>query len=359
MIRRMRMPTRQIQVGGVKVGGGAPISIQTMAKADPADIEKIIEQLREAKEAGCDIARIAVPNLAAAQSIPKIKEGTGLPIVADIHFDAGLAVEAAKCGADGLRINPGNIGGEKALRAVVEAAGKAGIPLRVGVNGGSMPKQEGEPIQATAESMVRAALDKVAPIEAMGFHALKVSLKAFDVATTVEANRLFTRQSDLPLHLGVTEAGPPLAGAVRSVAALAPLLSEGIGDTLRISLTASPVLEVRAARFLLLALRLREGGVVVSCPTCGRTGVDLVPVAERVEKQLLSSKLDLVVAVMGCEVNGPGEARAADVGIAYGPKGEGLLFEQGKISCRLSNEALEGALCERLLQRSHGKGHGT
>jgi (E)-4-hydroxy-3-methylbut-2-enyl-diphosphate synthase len=350
----MRRHTRQIRLGAVAIGGGVPISIQTMAKADPADVEAIVAQLCEAKAAGCDIGRIAVPDLAAAGPIQELKERTGLPIVADVHFDYRLAVEAAKRGADGLRVNPGNLGGPQPLRAVVEAAGKAGIPIRVGVNGGSLPKKDGRPVKPSAGALAEAAQGMVAEITGLGFNDLKVSLKAFDVATTIEANRLFAGRSDLPLHLGLTEAGTSLAGAIRSTAALAPLILEGIGDTLRISLSAPPVQEVRAARILLRALACRGGPVVVACPTCGRTHADLAPVAARLEALLEDLGLDRVVAVMGCEVNGPGEAREADLGIAFGPSGEGLLFEAGEVVGRHPNAELEGALVARL--RASGEG---
>jgi (E)-4-hydroxy-3-methylbut-2-enyl-diphosphate synthase len=354
MISLVRRKTRQIHVGAVAVGGGvggtspAAVSIQTMAKADPQDVSAIVAQLRAAKTSGCDIARIAVPDLEAAGTILKIKERVGMPLVADIHFDYRLAVASAQAGADALRINPGNIGGADALRATVEAAGEAGIPIRIGVNTGSLPKTGGKPAEPSAERMVSSALETVDSIHDLGFVDLKVSLKASDVVTTTRANRLFAVRSDIPLHVGVTEAGPPLSGAVRSVAALAPLLSEGIGDTLRISLTAPPAQEVRVAKILLVAMGLRPGGVVVSCPTCGRVNADLVPIAERVDQILETLGLDISVAVMGCEVNGPGEAREADLGIAFGPQGEGLLFESGQVKGKHKNQELEVALVTRL-----------
>jgi (E)-4-hydroxy-3-methylbut-2-enyl-diphosphate synthase len=354
MIFLVRRKTRQIRVGSVVVGGGvggtkpAAVSIQTMAKAEPKDTSAIVAQLRAAEQAGCDIARIAVPDMGAVGTISKIKERIQMPLVADIHFDYRLAVASARAGADGLRINPGNIGGEDALKATVAAAGEAGIPIRIGVNTGSLPKTEGQPTRPSADGMLSAALEMVESVRSLGFSDLKVSLKASDVATTIQANRLFAVRSDVPLHVGVTEAGPPLSGAIRSVAALAPLLAEGIGDTLRISLTAEPELEVRVARILLVALGLRPGGVVVSCPTCGRVNADLVPVAERVEEIIETLGLDISVAVMGCEVNGPGEARETDLGIAFGPQGEGLLFESGKVQGKYPNQELETALVTRL-----------
>lgn len=344
----MRRQTRQIRVGNVPVGGGAPVSIQTMAKARPDDVETIVAQLVEARDAGCAIARIAIPDDEAVEPIPEIRERTGLPIVADVHFDHRLAVAALRAGADGVRVNPGNLGGPEALAAVVAAAGEASAPIRIGVNAGSLPRQNGQVIEASAEAMVDTALSWVEQVESMGLSDIKVSLKAFDVPMTVAAYRAFSRRSDVPLHLGVTEAGPPLAGAVRSCAALAQLLADGIGDTLRISLSGPPALEVRVGRYLLTALGLASGPALVSCPTCGRTSADLCPVAERVEQHLERLGLDLTVAVMGCEVNGPGEARAADLGIAYGRFAKGSLFEGGQVVGRFPNEMLEQALIERL-----------
>lgn len=347
--------SRAVRIGTVQVGGGAPVSIQTMAKADPQDIERIVRQLRAARAAGCDIARVAVPDVAAARSISRIRERTGLPIVADVHFDHRLAIEAARAGADGLRVNPGNLGGPRAVRAVAQAARAAGIPIRVGVNAGSLPKGDGRPARASAGAMVRAALDMASEFARCEFFDLKVSLKAFDVHLTIEANRAFAAATDLPIHLGLTEAGPPLSGAVRSAAALAPLLLQGIGDTVRVSLSGSPVEEVRAARTLLVCLGLRRGGAVISCPTCGRTSVEVAPVARRVERFLEESGLARVVAVMGCEVNGPGEARAADLGVAFGPRGRGLLFERGGVAESAHNRELERLLMRRLRQAAEAR----
>lgn len=341
----MSRVTRSLQVGAVQVGGGAPISIQTMAKADPRDVDAIVAQLRQARAAGCDIGRVAVPDLAAARSLPRIRAESGLPIVADVHFDFRLALEAAHQGADGLRVNPGNLGGPDRLAAVVAAAAERGIPIRVGVNAGSMPRVDGRAIAATAEAMADTALRWVADIERLGHRAVKVSMKSFHLAVLDEANRRLAAQSDVPLHLGVTEAGPPLAGAVRSAAGLAPLLRDGIGETIRVSLSAPPALEVRAARALLVALGLRAGPQVVSCPTCGRASADVAAAAERIEARLDSLGLPLTVAVMGCEVNGPGEARAADCGIAFGAGGLGLLFVAGQArGGPLPNQELEQAL---------------
>jgi (E)-4-hydroxy-3-methylbut-2-enyl-diphosphate synthase len=349
MMFDVKAKTRQVRIGSVLVGGGAPISIQTMAKADPADVSTIVAQLKQAKAAGCDIARLAMPNIEAARTIIPIKEQSGLPLVADIHFDYRLAVAAAENGADGLRINPGNLRGKGALEAVVEAAGKYKIPIRVGVNSGSLPKVDARPVEATSQAMVAAAVQMIEPIENLGFRDIKVSLKSHDVTTMVHANKQFASQLDYPLHLGLTEAGPPLSGSVRSVAALSLLLAEGIGDTIRVSLSGDPVVEVRVAKWLLRALGLRSGGVVISCPTCGRTSGQVVELARKVEELIELYDINSTVAVMGCEVNGPGEARAADIGVAFGPRGEGLLFESGKIVCKVKNESLEDVLLERLM----------
>lgn len=364
MMLRMRRKSRQVLVGEVPVGGGlegtavAPVSIQTMAKASPDDVDTIVQQLAAARAAGCDIARVAVPDMAAAGTLRRIAESSGLPVVADIHFDYRLAVASARQGAAALRVNPGNLGGQDALRAVVDAAGEAGIPIRVGVNAGSLPKTQGQPTRATAGNMVQAALGMVEQVERLGFDRIKVSLKASEVAATVEANRTFAARSQLPLHLGVTEAGPPLSGAVRSAAALGQLLAAGIGDTIRVSLTAPPAEEVRVARVLLQALGLRGGGAVVSCPTCGRTSADVAAVAARVERLLETLELARVVAVMGCEVNGPGEARQADLGIAYGPRGKGLFFEAGQVVASHPNERLEDVLVDRLRAIEEEARHG-
>jgi (E)-4-hydroxy-3-methylbut-2-enyl-diphosphate synthase len=320
-----------------------------MAKASPQDVGEIVAQLKAARQAGCGIARVAVPDLRAAERIEEISEGCGLPIVADVHFDHRLAVAAARHGAAGLRINPGNFNGKKALSEVVAAAGKAGISIRVGVNAGSLPAcRQAKNQKDAALGMVDAALVMVDDIEHLGFFDLKVSLKASDAVCTQMACRSFAGQSDLPIHLGLTEAGPVLPGAIRSSLALGPLLEEGIGDTLRLSFTSQPVVEVRAAKMLLQALGLANGAVLVACPTCGRTSSDLCAVAERIQHRLDGCSLKLKVAVMGCEVNGPGEAKTADLGIAFGPKGQGALFVKGLIVEVLPNLDLEDALLERL-----------
>ena len=347
-----RRRTRQILVGQVAIGGGAPIAVQSMTTTQTADVEATLGQVRALAEQGADVVRLAVPDGDAAAALPAIVRGTPVPLVADIHFDYRLALRALEAGVHCIRLNPGNIGSEKRVREVVKAAGERKVPIRIGVNAGSLEEdiveKHGWP---TAEGMVESAARHIAILEDLGHREIKVSLKAHDVGMTVQANRLFSERFDYPLHLGVTEAGTLLNGAVRSAAGLGILLSQGIGDTLRISLAADPLEEVRVARTLLKALGLKFGGATLTaCPTCGRCSVDMIPVAERVERRLSAAKGAVNVAVMGCEVNGPGEARAADVGVAYGHQGVGLLFRNGEIVRRMKAEELEDALVEAALQ---------
>lgn len=338
--------TRQILVGRAMVGGGAPVSIQTMVKSKTHDLEAALAELSESEAAGCDIARVAIADRSAIAFLEALSVRTALPLVADVHFDPGLAVEAARRGAAGLRVNPGTLGGDEDLRQVVQAARAARIPLRIGVNAGSLPR--GIRADSLPEAMVGVARAAVAFAEAEGLLDLKVSLKAFGLAETQAACRRFADLCDVPLHLGVTEAGPLLQGAVRSAAALAPLLQDGIGETLRISLAAPAIEEVRAARHLLVALGLRRGPAVVACPGCGRSRAAVFDLAARVERRLEVLGLPRTVAVMGCEVNGPGEARSADVGIAFGGSGRGALFEGGQVVQGAPNDRLEDLLFERL-----------
>jgi (E)-4-hydroxy-3-methylbut-2-enyl-diphosphate synthase len=307
--------------------------------------------VRSLAEAGADVVRLAVPNAEAAAALPEIVRASPVALVADIHFDHRLALAALAAGMQGVRLNPGNIGSKERVREVVRAARERNVPIRIGVNAGSLEKdivkRHGWP---TAEGMVESAERHIRLLEDEGYREIKISLKAHDVAMTVRANRLFSQRFDYPLHLGVTEAGTLLAGTVKSAAGLGILLSEGIGDTIRISLTADPVEEVRVARMLLTSLGLRFGGATLtSCPTCGRCSVDMIPIAERVEKRLAKLKGEVSVAVMGCEVNGPGEAAAADVGVAYGHGGVGLLFRDGKIVKRMKAEELEEAVVREAL----------
>lgn len=342
-----RRPSRRIYVGKVPIGGGAPISVQSMTNADTRNVEATVAQIRRLEEAGCEIVRVAVPDREGARALQRIKEQIHIPLIADIHFDYRLALEALAAGVDGLRINPGNIGGPQALKLVAREAAERGVPIRVGVNAGSL---EEEVMAAhggvTAEAMVASALRSIRLLEDQGFFNIKVSLKASEVPLMVEAYRLLAEQVDYPLHLGVTEAGPVLPGAVKSAVGLGILLSQGIGDTIRVSLTGDPVLEVEVAYYILRSLGLRRRGVeLISCPTCGRCQIDLERLAAQVEEKLKGITFPLKVAVMGCAVNGPGEARQADVGIAGG-RGWGTVFRKGKIVKRVP----EGQLVEALLE---------
>lgn len=323
--------TRQIRVGNVLVGGGAPVSIQSMLNTKTTDVEGSLRQLEALQAAGCQIARLAVPNEAAARGFREIAAQSPLPLVADIHFDYKLAIAAAEGGAAKIRINPGNIGGEDRVRAVVEVCKSKGIPIRIGVNGGSLDKklleQYGHP---TAEALVESAFSHLELLEKQGFYDTCVSMKSSTVPTMVAACRLFRQQCDYPLHIGVTETGPVRMGMVKSAMGIGALLLEGIGETVRVSLTADPVQEVYAAREILRAAGLRKDGVnLVSCPTCGRTSIDLIGLVEQVDQALRDCEKPITVAVMGCVVNGPGEAREADVGIAGGD-GCGVLFVKGQ-----------------------------
>lgn len=326
-----RRKTRQIKVGSVPVGGGAPISVQSMASTDTRDVKATIRQIRRMQRAGCEIIRVGVPDMDAARKLAAIKAKIDIPLVADIHFDHRLALEALRQGVDGLRLNPGNIGGRRKVQEVTRAAAESSVPIRIGVNSGSVERdllvRYGGPVP---EAMVESVLNHVALLEKEGFELIKISLKASDVMRTVDAYRLLSQRVDYPLHVGVTEAGTLIPGAVKSAIGIGLLLAEGIGDTVRVSLTAPPEREIQVAYTMLRSLGLRERGVeVISCPTCSRTAIDLMGLATRVEQALARVRAPLKVAVMGCVVNGPGEAREADVGIAGG-KGSGIIFKNGK-----------------------------
>lgn len=327
-----RKKTRQIHIGSVAIGGGAPISVQSMTNTKTTDTEATVQQIKALTAAGCDIVRLAVPDMAAAENLGNIIKEVKVPLVADIHFDYKLALEAIRQGISGLRLNPGNIGGEEKVRAVVQEAKAHGIPIRIGVNAGSLDKKILEKHGGvTAEGLVESALQHVRILEQQGFYDMKISLKAHDVPMTLAAYRLMSEKVDYSLHLGITEAGTPNTGIIKSAVGIGSLLAEGIGDTFRISLTGDPVVEVKVANEILKALGLKEyGPTLVACPTCGRTSIDLPAIAAQVEKKLESITEPIEVAVMGCVVNGPGEARGADVGIAGG-KGEGLVFRKGEI----------------------------
>lgn len=332
--------SKAIRVGGLTLGGGAPILIQSMCNTHTQDVSATVAQIRALEEAGCQIVRLAVPDREAARAIRAIKAQVNVPLVADIHFDHRLALEAVEAGADKIRINPGNIGDRDKIRAVADACRGAGIPIRVGVNSGSIDADLRERYGVTPEALCRSALRNIAALEDCGFTDICVSLKMSDVFSTIRAYRRMAEECTYPLHLGVTEAGGEYMGTLRSAAAFGALLCDGIGDTLRVSLTADPVKEVRAARDILRALDLHtQGARIVSCPTCGRTQIDLIPLAEEVERRLAPLKTRLTVAVMGCVVNGPGEAREADIGIAGG-RGEGVIIRKGEILCKVPEDQL-------------------
>ena len=341
--------TNQILVGGVPVGGGAPVSIQSMCSTKTDDVSATVDQIHRLEAAGCEIIRVAVPDMAAAKAIGAIKSRIHIPLVADIHFDYKLALECAGKGIDKIRINPGNIGGEERVKAVADACQAGKIPIRIGVNGGSLEKELQKKYGgATAEALAESALGHAALLERFGFTDICISVKCSSVPVTMGAYRLLSGRCPYPLHLGVTEAGTPSMGIIKSAMGIGGLLCLGIGDTLRVTLTADPVDEVYAAKKILSAAGLRqEGPNIIACPTCGRTNIDLIPMAEEVERRLAGCRKPITVAVMGCAVNGPGEAAAADVGIAGG-KGEGLLFAKGKILRKVSQEKLVDALMEEI-----------
>ncbi len=324
-----RRTSKPIQIGKVTIGGSAPVVVQSMTKTDTRDVMATIRQVKELEDCGCELVRVAVPDSQAAQAIAAIKKGTSSPIIADIHFDYRLALAALKAGADGLRLNPGNISQPEKVKAVVQAAKERNVPIRIGVNAGSLPKTA-NPELTTAQQMVDAALEQIKLLESLDFDLIKVSLKAFDVPTTIEAYRSIAERIPYPLHIGITEAGPPRTGVIRSTVGIGTLLYIGIGDTIRVSLTAHPREEVIAAYEILKSLNLRQHGpILVSCPSCGRAEVDIITLAEAVETELMKVTKPIKVAVMGCVVNGPGEARDADIGIACG-QGKAVLFKKGE-----------------------------
>ena len=344
-IQRTRRPTRAIFVGPVQIGGGAPVVVQSMTNTDTREVEPTLAQIRRLAAAGCEVARLAVPDQDAAAAFGRIKRESPLPLIADIHFNYHLALASLEQGADAIRINPGNLGGAEKTKVVVEACRERGIPLRLGVNAGSLEAdllaQYGAP---TAPALAASAMRWVRQFEDWGFVNFKISLKSSDVLTTVAAYEELSRHTDYPLHLGVTEAGGLIAGTVKSALGIGMLLARGIGDTMRVSLTRDPVEEIRVAYEILRALHLRERGVeLISCPTCGRCRIDLFSLAEEVERRLLAVTAPLKVAIMGCVVNGPGEAREADVGIAGGA-GVGLLFKKGAVVRRVPESELLSAL---------------
>lgn len=336
---------RTVTVGGVRIGGDAPISVQSMTNTDTRDVESTVSQIARLTDAGCQIVRCAVPDMEAAQAIAEIKKLIAIPLVADIHFDYRLALEVIKGGVDKVRINPGNIGSRDRVKAVADACKERGIPIRIGVNGGSLEREILAKYKSpTADALVESAMGHIKILEDLDFGDIVVSIKVSDVPTMLTAYRKFDKMTDIPVHIGVTEAGTKHSGMIKSAVGLGALLSEGIGNTMRVSLTADPVEEIYAANEILKILGIRKSGaMLVSCPTCGRTRINMIPLAEQVEKMIANIEEPIKVAVMGCAVNGPGEAREADIGIAGGD-GVGLIFKKGEIIRKVAESELLGEL---------------
>ncbi len=340
-----RKNTKEVHIGNKVIGGNNPILIQSMTNTKTENVEATVEQINRLEQAGCDIIRCAVPTMEAAKALAEIKKQIDIPLVADIHFDYKLAIAAMENGADKIRINPGNIGSADRVKAVIDVAKERNIPIRVGVNSGSLEKELVEKYHGvTAEGIVESALDKVKLIEDMGYDNLVISIKSSDVMMCVKAHELISQQTDYPLHVGITESGTIISGNIKSSIGLGLILGQGIGDTIRVSLTGDPLEEIKSAKLILKTLGLRKGGIeIVSCPTCGRTQIDLIGLANKVENLVTSYPLDIKVAVMGCVVNGPGEAKEADLGVAGG-KGEGLIIKHGEVFKKVPEEELLAAL---------------
>jgi len=340
--------TKKVKIGNLYIGGGEPIRIQSMTNTKTKDIEKTVEQILRLESLGCEIIRVAVPDMESARAIEKIKTRIHIPIVADIHFDYRLALEAIYNGADKIRINPGNIGEPERVKKIVEEAKRYGVPIRVGANSGSLPKEILEKYKSpTPEAIVEAALHQVRLLESFEFDNIVISVKSSDVLTTIKSYEILSRRTSYPLHVGLTEAGTFIAGCVKSSIAIGHLLLQGIGDTIRVSLTDDPEKEVIVAKEILKGLKLKKGVNIISCPTCARCNVDLIKIANEVEKRIGSLDLDISIAIMGCAVNGPGEAKEADIGIACGI-GEGLLFKKGKIIKKVKEDKLVDELIREI-----------
>ncbi len=346
-----RKITKKIKLGNVYIGGNAPISIQSMTNTKTKNIPQTVTQINQLVKVGCEIIRVAIPDLESAIAIKEIKNQISIPIIADIHFDYKLALSAIANGVDGLRLNPGNIGSRLKVIEVVAAAKDRQIPIRIGVNSGSIEKAKLLKYGVSPQAIIESALEHVRILEKENFYDIKISAKASDVLTTISCYRLLSEKVDYPLHLGITEAGTAQRGAIKSAIGIGTLLSEGIGDTIRVSLTASPLLEIETAKTILQSLKLRKGIEIVSCPTCGRTEINLIKLAQEVEEALVGVEQNIQVAIMGCVVNGPGEAREADFGIAGG-KGEGLIFQKGEIVAKVPEENLLVALLDLINQRT-------
>ncbi len=344
-----RRKTREVSLGSIKIGGDNPIAVQSMTNTDTRDAKKTIEQIKKLEEAGCDAVRVAVPDMIAAENLGKIKKEINIPLIADIHFDYKLALKAIEEGVDGIRINPGNIGGIDRVKAVVEKCKEKNLKIRIGVNGGSLEKHLLKKYgSATPEALVESAMEHVKILEDLDFYNIVISLKSSDIYTAVDAYTLMSQKVDYPLHLGITEAGGIKKGTIKSSIGVGSLLLRGIGDTIRISLTGDPVEEVHVGKDILRSLNLLNDKIkIVSCPTCGRCNIDLISVANEVEEKIKDINKDMTVAIMGCAVNGPGEAREADIGIAGG-KGEGLLFKKGEIVRKIKGNSLVDELLEEI-----------
>lgn len=344
-----RRKTREVSLGSIKIGGDNPIAVQSMTNTDTRDAKKTIEQIKKLEEAGCDAVRVAVPDMIAAENLGKIKKEINIPLIADIHFDYKLALKAIEEGVDGIRINPGNIGGIDKVKAVVEKCKEKNLKIRIGVNGGSLEKHLLKKYgSATPEALVESAMEHVKILEDLDFYNIVISLKSSDIYTAVDAYTLMSQKVDYPLHLGITEAGGIKKGTIKSSIGIGSLLLRGIGDTIRISLTGDPVEEVHVGKDILRSLNLLNDKIkIVSCPTCGRCNIDLIRVANEVEDKIKDINKDMTVAIMGCAVNGPGEAREADIGIAGG-KGEGLLFKKGEIVRKIKGDSLVDELLEEI-----------
>ena len=343
-----RKKTKVIKLGNVLIGGNNPISIQSMTNTKTNDVLATVNQIKKLEAAGCKIIRVAVPDIESAKAISEIKKSIGIPLIADIHFDHKLALQSLKSGADGLRLNPGNIGSESKILEIVKAAKDKMLPIRIGVNSGSLSKEKLRKYGVTAKGIVESALEHVSILEKAGYYQIKISVKASSVPLTIDSYRLLSGKVDYPLHIGITEAGTEFIGTIKSSVGIGTLLAEGIGDTIRVSLTSDPAKEILVAKEILKSLGLKTGLKIISCPTCGRTDIDLISMAKEVEKRLEKfSEKEITVAVMGCIVNGPGEAREADFGIAGGQH-EGLIFKNGNIVKKVPEESLIDELMEMI-----------
>ncbi len=346
-----RRKTRTIQIGNVKIGGKSPISVQSMTNTDTRNVKQTVQQINELAQVGCDIVRIAVPDTKSVESLPKIIAQTKIPIIADIHFNYQLAIESIKKGVDGIRINPGNIGKKDKIRKIIRAAQEKNIPIRIGINSGSLEKDLKQKYGVSSEAITKSALRHLKFFEECGFYHIKISLKSSSVPLTIESYRKMAKLVDYPFHLGITEAGTRFCGTIKSAVGIGTLLAEGIGDTIRVSLTANPIEEVKVGIEILKSMELREGPNIISCPTCGRCEIDIIRIAQKVEAEVqkLDLRKNITVAIMGCTVNGPGEAKEADIGIAAG-KGKAVLFEKGKIVKSIAEENIVPELLTEIKQ---------